>query len=115
IFLNFNTGMISFAVQRITGIALAAYLVLHVLTISAYRNGQEAFDTSVGKFDNTIGHFLEYFLLLAVLLHLLNGIRITLVDFFNLSRFQERMFIWCVIIFMVIALYSIRIFFSDLL
>jgi len=114
IFLNFNTGMISFSIHRITGIALAFYLVLHIVTISAYRKGPEVFNASIAKFDNPVGHFLEYLLLLAVLMHLLNGTRITLVDLFNLSRFQERMFIWCFIIFMVAALYSIRVFFPEL-
>ena len=115
LFLNFNTGMISFVIHRVTGIALALYLVLHIVTISAYRQGQEAFNASIAKFDNPFGHFLEYLLLLAVLTHLLNGVRITLVDFFNLSRFQERMFVWCVIIFLALALYSIRVFFPELL
>lgn len=114
LFLNFNTGMISFMIQRITGIALAVFLVLHILTISAYRHGEKAFNESVGKFDNTFGHFIEYLLLLAVLSHLLNGIRITLVDFFSLSKFQEELFVWCTIIFAVIALFSIGVFFPDI-
>ena len=107
--------MISFSIHRITGIALSFYLILHIITISAYRSGQDAFDASIAKFDNPVGHFLEYLLLLAVLTHLLNGVRITLVDFFNLSRFQERIFIWCVVIFLFIVLYSIRVFFPELL
>lgn len=114
LFFNFNTGMISFMIHRVTGIALVFYLVLHIITISAYRRGPEAFNASIAKYDNPFGHFLEYLLLLAVLTHLLNGVRITLVDFFNLSRFQERMFLWCVIIFLLVALYSIRVFFPEL-
>ena len=114
LFLNFNTGMISFLIHRVTGVALAAYLVLHIITISPYREGAAAFDASVGKYDNLFGHFMEYFLLLAVLFHLLNGIRLTISDFFNLSRFQEKMFVWCVIIFMVISFYSIVVFFPEL-
>ena len=113
LFLNFNTGMIAFLIHRVTGVALVAYLVLHIYTISPYRQGAAAFDASVGKYDNLFGHFMEYFLLCAVLFHLLNGIRLTISDFFNLSRFQEKMFVWCVVIFIVIAFYSIVVFFPE--
>ena len=109
--LNFNLGMLSFLVMRITGIALTLYIFAHIFTLGAILLGDEAFNQSLGKFDTPFGHLLEYLLLLCVLVHVINGCRILLTDFLGLSRSHERLF-WCGLgTFVVIAFVSLFIFF----
>ena len=111
---NFNSGMLSYAFHRISGIALSLYLFLHIYTLSAARKGSEAFDHSIAKWDNTLGHLLEYFLLFAVAYHALNGIRIILADFFQMTLLHKRL-IWLTwIMFFVIIGLSLTYFFPGL-
>lgn len=106
-YLNTNSGMISYVFHRLSGIALSVYLFLHILTLSAAREGSEAFNYSLAKWDNTFGHVLEYLLLMAVVYHTLNGIRIMFADFFRMTLLHKRL-IWitwiCFVIFMGLSI-----------
>jgi succinate dehydrogenase cytochrome b556 subunit len=108
---NPGTEVISFTLHRITGVALVLFLFLHIWTLSAVFRGPEAFNKAIGKFDNPMGHLMEYTLLLAVILHLLNGLRITLIDLFDLTAIQGRLLWGSLGIFVVIAVYGIRMLF----
>ena len=114
-FLNINIGMISYVFHRISGIGLSIYLFLHILTLGAVRNGEEAFNNSILKWDNTFGHFMEYLLLMAVAYHTINGVRIILVDFCNMSLLHKRMIIITWILFLSIIGVSFNYFFPGLL
>lgn len=114
IYRNFNSGMLSYSFHRISGIALSLYLFLHIYTLSAVRKGSEAFNHSIVKWDNSLGHILEYFLLFAVAYHTLNGIRIILADFFQMTLLHKRL-IWLTwILFFVIIGLSLSYFFPGL-
>ncbi|MFQ5957477.1 MAG: succinate dehydrogenase, cytochrome b556 subunit [Candidatus Brocadiales bacterium] len=108
---NFGTEVLSFTLHRITGVALVLFLFLHIWTLSSVFQGPEAFNKAVSKFDNPMGHMMEYTLLLAVVIHLLNGLRITLIDLFDLTAMQGRLLWTSVGLLVAIAAYSIRIFF----
>ena len=109
--LNFNSGMISFVFHRLTGLGITVYVFLHLWTLSAALKGREAFDHSLAKWDNTLGHFFEYLIMIAVLYHTLNGIRIIAADFCKLTLAHKKMFYAFGLIFFVIAIYSITVFF----
>ncbi|NIQ10044.1 MAG: succinate dehydrogenase, cytochrome b556 subunit [Gammaproteobacteria bacterium] len=112
--LNWNWGMIGFALHRITGIALTIYLFLHIWTLSAVTSGAEAFNHSLDKWDNLMGHIFEYLLLLAVAWHLFNGIRVTFVDFLRFTIQQKRMLAWVVVLTIIVAVISITIFIPEI-
>jgi len=109
--LNFNAGMIAFVLQRISGLGITIYIFLHLWTLSAALKGREAFDHSIEKWDNTMGHFFEYLIMVAVLYHTLNGIRVIVADFCKLTLAHRKMFYAFGLIFVVIAIYSIKVFF----
>ena len=73
------SGMLAFVIQRVTGLALLFYLFLHVLTIHQLRE-PERFDASIQMFNNPLFKLGEIGLLGTVILHALNGIRLTLID-----------------------------------
>lgn len=72
--------MVAHAVQRVTGIGLLLYLLLHVRTIHKLSEGQQAFDEALAFFRNPFFKLAEIALLGTVILHALNGIRLTLID-----------------------------------
>jgi succinate dehydrogenase / fumarate reductase, cytochrome b subunit len=74
------SGMLAHVIQRITGLLLLVYLFLHVRTIHALSEGPAAFDRAIATFRNPFFKLLEIALLGAVILHALNGLRITLLD-----------------------------------
>lgn len=111
-FLNLNWGMTAFCAQRISGIALALYMILHFLTIGAARHGSFAMDESFAKWNNTIGHTMEYLLLICVLIHAFNGLRIIIADFFDLTEKHKRLLAWAAVCILAVALPSIFIFFK---
>ena len=111
--LNFNSGTIAYYFHRITGIGLAVYLFLHIWTLSYVRQGEEAFNHSLDKWDNPLGHFFEYALLIAVAIHMFNGIRIMLAEFFNLSKYHLKLLYWTLLICIIIAIYGLFLFFPE--
>ena len=85
------SGMVAWAIQRVTGLLLLFYLLLHVHTVSKLGEGPVAFNEAIATFRSPFFKLLEIALLGTVVLHALNGIRITLVD---LGVGQQRHLFW---------------------
>ncbi|MDR4507376.1 MAG: succinate dehydrogenase, cytochrome b556 subunit [Candidatus Brocadiaceae bacterium] len=100
---NRSIGMYAFWIHRITGISITIFLFLHIWTLSAVFFGKDAYDHAISKFDTSSGYIFQYVLLLVVAAHLLNGIRITAIDLWGLTRSQKKLFGISLFIFLVIA------------
>jgi succinate dehydrogenase / fumarate reductase, cytochrome b subunit len=98
--LNPNIGTWSYLLHRITGIGLAVYLLMHTWVLSSAQSGPAAFNSRMESVQTPFFHFLELFLSVAVFWHLLNGIRITLADFFSWTRIHKPLF-WIVVVLFV--------------
>jgi succinate dehydrogenase / fumarate reductase cytochrome b subunit len=85
-------GMLAHVIQRVTGVLLLLYLFLHVRTIHELSKGRQAFDLAVAAFNSPLFKLLEIGLLGAVILHALNGIRITLLDLGYAQARQKQLF-----------------------
>jgi succinate dehydrogenase cytochrome b subunit len=91
------SGMVAHVVQRLTGVLLLLYLLLHVHTVAQLSAGPAAFDRAVAGFQNPFFHVLEIALLGIVILHALNGIRLTLLDLGVGHRRQRQLFwVWTI-------------------
>ncbi len=101
--INKNPGMYAFWVHRVTGIVVTLFLFLHIWTLSAVFREKDAYDYAISKFDTTFGYVFQYLLLLAVAVHLLNGIRITVADFWGLTRSQKKLLWVSFFAFLLIA------------
>jgi succinate dehydrogenase / fumarate reductase cytochrome b subunit len=86
------SGLLAHRIQRVTGLLLLVYLFLHVRTVHALSEGPEAFDRAVAQFRGPVFKMLEIALLGAVILHALNGVRITLIDVGAGQTRQSRLF-----------------------
>jgi succinate dehydrogenase / fumarate reductase cytochrome b subunit len=86
------SGMTAHIVQRVTGLLLLIYLFLHVRTIHELAKGPAAFNAALATFRNPLIKLLEIALLGTVILHALNGVRITLIDLGWGHERQRRLF-----------------------
>jgi succinate dehydrogenase / fumarate reductase, cytochrome b subunit len=87
------SGQLAYFVQRATGLGLLFYLFLHVHTIHELRDPAE-FDKALAQFRSPVFKLAEIGLLLTVILHALNGIRLTMVDMGVGLTKQRPMFWW---------------------
>lgn len=89
------SGMVAWSIQRVTGLLLLFYLFLHVHTISALSQGPAAFDQAIATFNSPLFKLLEIGLYGIVVLHALNGIRITLMDL-GIAAGRQRQMFWVI-------------------
>lgn len=103
-------GMWSWVLQRITGVAIFFFLLVHVLDTSLIRVSPEAYDAIMATYKNPIMGLGETVLVGAILYHALNGLRIILVDFWSKgTKYQVQLF-WGVLVlwFVLFAGFSVR-------
>ncbi|MBI3683919.1 MAG: succinate dehydrogenase, cytochrome b556 subunit [Acidobacteria bacterium] len=86
-------GGLAQILQRVTGVLLLAYLLLHVHTIHKLSEGPQAFDMALDTFRHPLVKLLEIALLGTVILHSLNGVRITLLDL-GIGHDRQRQLFW---------------------
>jgi len=87
------SGMLAWGVQRVTGLLLLLYLLLHVRTVHKLSEGPAAFDQAMAFFRHPVFKLLEIALLGTVILHALNGVRITLIDL-GVGHQRHRQLFW---------------------
>ena len=91
------SGMVAHVIQRVSGILLLFYLFVHVHTVRELSAGPAAFNHAVDQFKSPFFKLLEIALLGTVILHALNGIRITLLDLgVGLKRQRQLFWAWTV-------------------
>ncbi|MBU0516198.1 MAG: succinate dehydrogenase, cytochrome b556 subunit [Proteobacteria bacterium] len=83
---RWHAGFIAWLLHRITGVALALYLMIHIVIISSLARGPESFDATMKFLHGFVFRLLEVGLLAAVLFHTFNGVRIVLLDYGNAAQ-----------------------------
>ncbi len=78
--LNNRAGMWAWLVQRLTGLALALYLIPHLIVLASAQRGAAAFDRLTVGIQTPIWHVFDIALLGAFLMHGFNGLRVIAVD-----------------------------------
>ena len=89
-------GHLAFWIQRLTGVALLGYLILHVHTIRDLKDPQ-AFDAALRTYSTPLFKLGEIALLATVILHALNGVRLTLVDV-GVGLTRQRQMFWYLVV-----------------
>ena len=90
--------MWAYALNRITGIGLVVYLYLHLVVLSLLLRGQAAWDVFVTVARSPYVLALDVFLLAGILIHGLNGLRITLTSFGIGLGAQKAVFVLVMIV-----------------
>ncbi|MFN2190654.1 MAG: succinate dehydrogenase, cytochrome b556 subunit [Candidatus Promineifilaceae bacterium] len=87
-----STGFISFLFRRISGVALVLYLFTHMWVIGSATAGPETFDARLNIVQSTGFKFAEIALLAAVVYHALDGLRLIIVHYFNVTEYRKSLF-----------------------
>ncbi len=90
-------GMLSWALHRIAGLGILAFLLLHIVDIFLIGYGPKSFNDLVFIYTNPIFRAGEVLLVAAVYYHAVNGVRIILIDFWQAAYKYERQLFWGVI------------------
>ncbi|MBI4218786.1 MAG: succinate dehydrogenase, cytochrome b556 subunit [Chloroflexi bacterium] len=77
---RYSTGWWAWLLQRVTGVLLVAYLLLHIGVISSVQAGAHAFDRVLGFVQKPVFAYLDIALIAIVIYHGANGVRVTLLD-----------------------------------
>jgi len=89
---RWHTGYVAWLLNRVTGIAISLYLIMHVWVIHHLAEGREQYTQVMAFLNSPIFWFFELLLMGAVLYHTMNGIRLVLIDFGNGAFYHKRSF-----------------------
>ena len=88
-----QSGMWSWLLHRVTGLAILLFLFIHIVDISLLGFGPQVYDEGIVFFDSITVRLLSLALIAAVFYHAFNGIRIMFIDFWRKGvRYQRSMF-----------------------
>ncbi len=91
------TGMWSWVLHRITGVAIFFFLLVHILDTALVRVSPAAYNAIMSSYKTPIMGLGEIALVGAIIFHALNGLRIILVDFWSKGVKYQRVMFWAVI------------------
>lgn len=74
-----NLGTWAFALNRLTGIGLSLYLIIHLVVLSLLLQGEQGWNNFIALAKSPLFLALDVILLFGFLFHGLNGIRVGLV------------------------------------
>ena len=101
----------AFALNRLSGLGVLAYLYLHLVVLSTFARGPEAWNSFVAIASNPLVLVMDVVLLAGLLVHGLNGIRVSLVGLGLVANRQKAMFLALMVIaVLVLAIGAVRIF-----
>lgn len=92
-----DPGMWSWVLHRITGATIFFFLFVHVLDTALVRVSPQAYNEVIETYKTPIIGLMEIGLVVAVLYHALNGIRVILIDFWQKGPRYQRQMLWVVI------------------
>ena len=91
-----DPGMWAWVLHRITGATVFFFLFIHVLDAAMLRVSPQTYNAVVATYKTPIVGLMEFGLVIAVLFHALNGIRIILIDFWSEGPRHQRLMLWVV-------------------
>ena len=83
--------MFAWMLHRFTGLALVLYLCLHVWGLKSMTD-PDSYNAFIAKQHSPLVKVGEILLIGAVVYHMLNGLRVVLIDFMGWSRHQHRLY-----------------------
>lgn len=87
-----TTGFLSFVLRRFTGVVLVLYLLLHIWVIGSALSGPETFNQRLNFVQTDLFKLAEIGLLAAVVYHAFDGVRLLLVNWFQVTDKRKNLF-----------------------
>ena len=100
-------GMWAWLLHRVTGVGVLFFLLIHILDTALVLFGPELYNHAIGLYRMPAFRVMEVVLAGSVLYHALNGVRITLIDFWDKAvKWNRQLFYGEVVLFFVLFLPS---------
>jgi succinate dehydrogenase cytochrome b subunit len=100
-----GAGMLAWAFHRVSGVAVWAFILLHVFDIWLAGANRALYDEVLQLYASPVGRLAETLLGAAVLYHALNGLRVIVMDFWPAAaRHQRRLWYLVWVAFFVVGL-----------
>ena len=87
-----DSGSWAWILHRITGVALIAYLFMHIFSLSPLSQGRQAFNEFMQHYTTPFFMVMEWLLFAFVLFHSLNGVRIVIVDWADGAKYHRQLY-----------------------
>ena len=105
-----DPAMWSWVLHRITGATIFFFLFVHVLDTALVRVSPQAYNQIIETYKTPLIGLMEIGLVVAVLYHALNGIRVILIDFWHKGARYQRQMLWVVVaVFLAVFIPSVGI------
>ena len=99
-----SEGMLAWAFHRIAGVAIWAFILLHVLDIWLVGAAPDLYDEVLAIYASPFGRVMESLLGAALLYHALNGMRIIIMDFWPaMTRYHRQLWYANWVLFVLIG------------
>lgn len=100
-------GMYAWALHRLTGVGVVFFLLIHIIDTAFVLVGPELYNEAMSLYKAPFFRPLEVALAASVIYHALNGIRVTLIDFWEgAARIHDKLFYGVLVLFAVLFLPS---------
>jgi succinate dehydrogenase / fumarate reductase cytochrome b subunit len=100
-----SEGMLAWAFHRISGVAIWAFILLHVLDIWLVGANPALYDEVLKVYASPAGRVGELLLGAALLYHALNGLRIIIMDFWpRMTRYHKQLWYLNWVLFVIVGL-----------
>ena len=100
-----SEGMLAWAFHRISGVAIWAFILLHILDIWLVGVNSDLYDEVLVIYASPFGRVMESLLGAALLYHALNGLRIIIMDFWpSMTRYHKQLWYLSWVVFVLIGL-----------
>ena len=95
--------MWAWILHRVTGVGVLVFLFIHIADTALILLGPDAYNHIVSLYKQPFFRPMEVALLAAILYHSLNGIRISILDFWPaLMKFQASLFYAVIVLFFIL-------------
>ena len=85
-----NAGMWTWALHRVTGLGILAFLIIHVADTAAVVYWPDFYDDTLDLYRSPLFRVAELLIFFSVLYHALNGLRIIIQDFWPIAMLHQR-------------------------
>ena len=99
-----HEGMWSWVLHRITGVGIYFFLLVHIMDQALVRISPEAYNAVIAQYKNPIMGLGELALVGAIGYHALNGLRIILIDFWQVGTKYHRLMFYGVIAMWIVLM-----------
>jgi succinate dehydrogenase / fumarate reductase cytochrome b subunit len=99
-----STGFVSFFLRRLTGVALVIYLLLHMWVIGGINGGADTFNDRMEFLGKPLFRLAEIALLAAVVYHGIDGIRLLIVHYLDVTEYRKSLFYAAIVVSAILVI-----------